>query len=143
MTRDEKIGLAVGIGGAFVLGAALGLLVAKKGELPPEPKPFPTGPVAQPGLNGPPQLPPPSRPSCIECVDKHLGAAWVLLGECRDGYDHRLYAIGHLHEAESESQAFPELHVAIRDARKAYQQSGACPDFEHLAALAAAVRLRS
>lgn len=47
---------------------------------------------------------PVTRPSCLECVEKHLGAAWVLLAEYRDGYPHRLRAIGHLHEAEDESQ---------------------------------------
>jgi hypothetical protein len=33
----------------------------------------------------------------------------------------RLRAIGHLFEAEDESQPWPELHVAIRDTRRAYQ----------------------
>lgn len=78
---------------------------------------------------------PPTRPSCLECVEKHLGAAWVLITEHHNGYPHRLLAIGHLHEAEEESQAWPELHAAIRDARKAYQQTGAVPDFEPLAGL--------
>ena len=31
---------------------------------------------------------PVTRPSCLECVEKHLGAAWVLLAEHRDGYPH-------------------------------------------------------
>jgi hypothetical protein len=83
---------------------------------------------------------PPVRPSCLECVEKHLGAAWVLLAEARDGYATRLRAIGHLHEAEDESQAWPELHNAIRDARKAYQQTGTVPDFEALARLVATSR---
>jgi hypothetical protein len=69
-------------------------------------------------------------------VEKHLGAAWVLLAEYRDGYPHRLRAIGHLHEAEDESQAWPELHRAIRDARKVYQSEGRMPEFETLANLA-------
>jgi hypothetical protein len=64
-----------------------------------------------------------------------LGAAWVLLAEARDGYPHRLLAIGHLHEAEEESQAWPELHTAIREARKAYQQMGKIPDFAALPAI--------
>lgn len=76
---------------------------------------------------------PVTRPSCLECVEKHLGAAWVLLAETRDGYPHRLRAIGHLHEAEDESQQWPELHIAIRDARKAYQRDGTVPDFAQLA----------
>jgi len=83
----------------------------------------------------------PTRASCIECTEKHLGAAYVLITEVRDGYAlHRLLAIGHLHEAEDESQAWPELHDAIRAARKSYQQRGVVPDFAHLASLAAAVR---
>ncbi len=76
-----------------------------------------------------------TRPSCLECVQKHLGSAWVLISEHENGYPHRLLAIGHLHEAEDESQAWPELHNAIREARKAYQQTGQAPRFEALAAL--------
>jgi hypothetical protein len=81
-----------------------------------------------------------TRPSCLECVEKHLGAAWVLIAEHRDGYPHRLRSIGHLHEAEDESQVWPELHNAIRGARKAYQQTGAMPDFAALAQGIAALR---
>lgn len=81
-----------------------------------------------------------TRPSCLECVEKHLGAAWVLIAEHRDGYPHRLRAIGHLHEAEDESQAWPELHDAIRAARKAYQQAGTMPNFAALAEAVAARR---
>ncbi len=83
-----------------------------------------------------------TRPSCLECVEKHLGAAWVLLAETRDGYAYRLRAIGHLHEAEDESQQWPELHNAIRDARKAYQSIVALPDFEALAKIVASIHLR-
>lgn len=71
----------------------------------------------------------PSRPSCIECVEKHLGAAYVLFTEAREGYAHRLRAIGHLFEAEDESQEWPDLHAAIREARKAYQADGTMPDW--------------
>jgi hypothetical protein len=73
-------------------------------------------------------------------VEKHLGAAWVLLAEQRDGYATRLRAIGHVFEAEDESQAWPDLHDAIRAARRAYQQAGTIPDFGSLAALAARLR---
>ena len=59
------------------------------------------------------------------------------MSECRRGYPHRLLAIGHLHEAEDESQAWSELHAAIREARKAYQQTGKVTDFEATAALVA------
>ena len=76
---------------------------------------------------------PVTRASCVECLEKHLGAAYVLLTETRNGYAHRLRAIGHLHEAEDESQEFPTLHAAIRDARKAYQTGGTMPDWETLA----------
>ncbi len=69
-----------------------------------------------------------TRPSCLECVEKHLGAAAVLLAEVRDGYAHRLLVIGHLHEAEDESQEWPALHSAIRDGRKAWQADGESPN---------------
>ena len=82
----------------------------------------------------------PVRPSCLACTEKHLGAAYVLLTEVRHGYAHRLRAIGHLHEAEDESQAWPELHNAIRNARIAYQAAGTMPDWEVLAQAAEAVR---
>ncbi|HOI54835.1 MAG TPA: hypothetical protein PLP01_06270 [Phycisphaerae bacterium] len=65
----------------------------------------------------------------------HVGAAWVLLTEARGGYAHQLLAIGHLHEAEDESQEWPELHEAIHDARKAYQSTGQMPEFDLLSLL--------
>lgn len=70
-----------------------------------------------------------TRPSCLECVEKHLGAACVLLAETQDGYAYRLRAVGHLHEAEDESQQWPALHEMVRAARKAYQTQGAMPDW--------------
>lgn len=79
-----------------------------------------------------PRAHPPTRPSCIDCAEKHVGAAYVLLAETRDGYAHRLRAIGHLHEAEDESQAWPALHNAIRQARVQYQASGQMPDWQTL-----------
>ncbi|MCL2645452.1 MAG: hypothetical protein FWD61_00435 [Phycisphaerales bacterium] len=75
---------------------------------------------------------PTTRPSCLECVEKHLGAAYVLLSESQDGYAYRLRAVGHLHEAEDESQQWPELHKAVRTARKAYQTQGTIPDWQTL-----------
>ena len=69
----------------------------------------------------------------MECVEKHLGAAMVLLAEIHDGYSYRLQFIGHLHEAEDESQQWPLLHDLIRQARKAWQQQGIAPDWERLA----------
>jgi len=111
----------------------------------------------------PPRSYTPSRPSCIQCVEKHLGAAYVLLTELNDlpdrqaglpdppsssgsgmavdgttprqGFSRRLRAIGHLFEAEDESQEWPELHAAIRQARKTYQASGMVPDWGKLALL--------
>jgi len=81
-----------------------------------------------------------TRPACLECVEKRLGAAWVLLGEQRDGCATRLRAIGHLFEAEDESQEWPELHAAIREARRAYQADGKMPDIETIAILSARCR---
>jgi len=63
----------------------------------------------------------------------HLGAALVLLTETREGYAYRLRAIGHLFEAEDESQEWPQVHAAIREARKSYQADGTLPDWESLA----------
>ena len=74
----------------------------------------------------------PTRPSCIECVEKHLGAAYVLLTEAREGYAYRLRAVGHLFEAEDESQEWPQLHAAIREARTHYQAGGSMPDWQAL-----------
>jgi hypothetical protein len=70
------------------------------------------------------------RPSCLECVEKHLGAAMVLIGEVLNGYPHRLLAIGHLHEAEEESFDWPALRSLIRQARRRYQNHNAAPDWE-------------
>ena len=85
----------------------------------------------------------PTRPSCIQCVEKHVGAAMVLLSELNDqpddeasrrqGFSRRLRAIGHLFEAEDESQQWPHLHDAIRAARKAYQANGTMPAWDTLA----------
>jgi len=103
-----------------------------------------------PPLVVPPRSYTPSRPSCIECCEKHLGAAYVLLTELNDlpddpterrqGFSRRLRAIGHLFEAEDESQEWPELHTVIRQARKVYQASGTMPDWDALAVAAKAVR---
>ena len=124
--------------------------------MPEQAQPQPLKPVLKQGCpDCPPMVVPrrgytPTRPSCIECVEKHLGAAMVLLAELNDlpddemsrrqGFSRRLRAIGHLFEAEDESQEWPELHAAIRAARKAYQADGTIPDSEHLGTLANAVR---
>jgi len=90
----------------------------------------------------PPRSYTPARPSCIQCVEKHLGAAYVLLTELNDlpdtpaerrqSFSRRLRAIGHLFEAEDESQEWLDLHNAIRNARKAYQADGIMPDWDAL-----------
>jgi len=106
----------------------------------------------------PPRSYTPSRPSCIECVEKHIGAAYVLLTELNDlpdppspggsgvagdeashhqGFSRRLRAIGHPFEAEDESQEWPDLHNTIRHARKTYQADGTMPDWEVLARIMA------
>jgi hypothetical protein len=61
------------------------------------------------------------RPSCLECAGKHLGVVQVLLAEYRDGCPHQLRAIGHLFEAEDESQAWPDLHDVIREVCRRHQ----------------------
>ncbi|MGQ9506197.1 MAG: hypothetical protein ACUVQR_14955, partial [Thermogutta sp.] len=61
----------------------------------------------------------PTRSSCVSCVEKHLGAAYVLLTEAREGYAYRLRAVSHLFEAEDESQ---EWAVPQRDV----DRSGPC-----------------
>ncbi|HPU31098.1 MAG TPA: hypothetical protein PK184_00195 [Phycisphaerae bacterium] len=97
-------------------------------------QPIATQPMGNCGCRGrsAPGDPMVTRVSCVECVEKHLGAAYVLLTETRDGYAHRLRAIGHLHEAEDESQQWPALHEAVRVARKAYQTQGVMPDWQKL-----------
>lgn len=52
--------------------------------------PDPLTPKQKSCTNCPPLVVPrrgltPTRPSCIECVEKHLGAALVLLTEAREG----------------------------------------------------------
>ena len=48
-----------------------------------------------------------------------------------------LRAIGHLFEAEAEPQAWPNLHEAIREARRTYQRTGKVLGFEAPAILVA------
>ena len=48
--------------------------------------------------------------------------------------------VGHLFEAEDESQEWPDLHAAVRQARKAYQADGTMPDWAALEALVGQVR---
>jgi hypothetical protein len=43
--------------------------------------------------------------------------------------------MGNLFEAEYELQAWPDLHDAIREARRTYQATAGMPDFDVLAGL--------
>jgi len=95
----------------------------------------------RPGVAPPATMP--TRESCLECVEKHVGAAYVLLTESNDGYAHRLRTVGHLHEAEDESQEWPKLHDAVRKARKKYQTEGQMPNWRRLEKLIAEVRSRA
>ena len=76
---------------------------------------------------------PASRPGCLECVEKHLGAAMVILSEIHTGYAYHLRLIGHLHEAEEESQEWDSLFRLIRKARKRYQTNNVIPDWDSIA----------
>ncbi len=59
---------------------------------------------------------------------------------CLARCDHRLRAIGQVHEAEDESQQWPDLHTAIRDARRAYDTDGTIVDWGSLEPPAGDVR---
>ena len=95
--------------------------IPRAGMVPPQP----AGPTVD--INPAEATPP--RTSCLECVEKHIGAAWVLFSEYQDGYPYRILIIGHMHEAEEESRKWPELFGVIRESRKDFQQSGRTPDF--------------
>jgi hypothetical protein len=59
-----------------------------------------------------------SRPSCLNCVRKHLGQAIVLLGEAQQGYpNHKWLAVGHMAEAAEECLEFPEIANLLRAER--------------------------
>jgi len=74
-----------------------------------------------------------SRPGCLECVEKHIGAAMVILSEIHAGYAYHLRLIGHLHEAEEESQEWDSLFRLIRKARKRYQTDNIVPGWDIIA----------
>jgi hypothetical protein len=74
----------------------------------------------------------PSEPPCLECTEKHLGTAEVLLGEVFDGHPGHLKAIGNLRLAEEHSMQWPELHDAIRAARRGYQLRREMPNWAEL-----------
>ena len=66
-----------------------------------------------------------NRPSCLDCIRKHLAQASALMDEARQGHpQHRWLAIGHLGEAEAESLgAYPDLAKAIRKERLLYMEN--------------------
>ncbi len=111
-TRAQPAGLFIGVGDP------------PSGDVEVTYEPVGVGAPGAPGA--------PSRASCLECVQKHLGSARVLIEEVNDGYPHETLVVGHLNEAASEAQAWPQFRNAIREARKAYQQHGTIPDFEKL-----------
>lgn len=65
------------------------------------------------------------RPSCKNCVLKHLGQASILMDEAQLGYpEHKWLAIGHMAEAESEAlDQQPLIAVRIREERILYMES--------------------
>ncbi len=82
------------------------------------------------------------RPHCKECVLKHLGQASALMDETLLGYPlHKVLAIGHMAEAESESLGrWPALSQRIRDERKIYEAEGGVIDIMELIGKAMEVR---
>ncbi len=59
-----------------------------QGHLPAQAGPISTQPTGNCGCCGgsAPDDIPVTRTSCLECVEKHVGAAYVLLTETREGY---------------------------------------------------------
>ena len=92
-------------------------------------RPASTMPLVLPNIESPDQV----RVSDLKSVEKHLGAAFVLASEIANGHAYRMRFVGHLHEAEDESQSHPALHRQIRKMRKNYQKSGMIPDWDLLA----------
>ena len=81
------------------------------------------------------------RPSCLECVCKHIAQAVVLLGEAALGYPHHKWlAVGHLAEASEEALgSHPALAAEIRTRRLAVMASeGDWPPLMDLFDMAAA-----
>lgn len=76
------------------------------------------------------------RGDCANCVRKHLGQAAALLQESLQGYpEHTWLAIGHLAEAEAESQnKFPEFAEKLRAARKMVESGKGYPNVPELIA---------
>ena len=60
-----------------------------------------------------------TRPSCLRCVEKHVGSAYALASS--PAYADYLMAVGHLAQAEQEAKDYPELEDAIYATRSALQ----------------------
>lgn len=61
---------------------------------------------------------PPMRESCVQCACKHIAQARALMLECAKGYEHKLFALGHLAEAEDElAKDHPDLCKWVRQYR--------------------------
>lgn len=71
-----------------------------------------------------------SRPSCLECVAKHVANAEILMQEYRTGYKvHRLMAIGELEQARQEAEReYPELAARLYAERKNIWNGDDSPD---------------
>ena len=69
------------------------------------------------------------RPACMDCVNKHIAQAIILLQESKLGYPrHRWLAVGHLAEASEEALgANPILAAEIRSARLTVMAGGDPP----------------
>ena len=68
------------------------------------------------------------RPTCLDCVRKHLAQASILHTEMVTGYPHfKWYVIGQLAEAEAECVSdFPEFANTIREYRKEFEADENC-----------------
>lgn len=65
------------------------------------------------------------RPTCLDCVRKHLGQAAVLCDEMAWYPDYKWFVVGHLAEAEAESiKERVELAYKIREARLLFMDTG-------------------
>lgn len=64
------------------------------------------------------------RPTCFDCVRKHLAQALILETEMRCGYpDFKWLVIGHIAEAEAELVAADEaLANELREVRKIFEE---------------------
>ena len=92
-------------------------------------RPIADQPIQPPTIEGTNQ----TRPSNLDGVEKHLGAAFILSSEIASGHACRMRFVGHLHEAEEECQSHPSLRFLIWRHRKDYQANGTIPDWTRLA----------